>query len=86
MWESQKVIWEQSPTIQLSFHSDAGGTEQCEPLKCKFPVQSVKVEEKDHNWGCACVCQLVLFVHMLITDTSASTEIDNATEGKENNQ
>lgn len=43
------------PWFQLSFHSDAGGNEQFEPFKCKCRVPWVKVEEKGHNWGTACV-------------------------------
>lgn len=37
------------PWFQLSFHSDAGSTEQFEPLKCKFPAQSVRADEEGHG-------------------------------------
>lgn len=57
MWELvclSELFGGSHPWFQLSFHSDTGGIEQFEPLKCKFPVQSVKVDKKDHNWGSMC--------------------------------
>lgn len=52
MWEL--VCYSQSfvsshPRFQLSFHSDAGGTKQLKPLKCKFSC--AVWEADDNNWG-----------------------------------
>lgn len=66
---SWSVSGSSHPRFQLSFHSEAGGTKQPEPLKCKFPRAVSEGWGKGTTSEDLLMCQPVLFVHMLITNT-----------------